>query len=284
MRRARPARRLLLPIALLVAAGPLGCVPKRDYLDLEDRYTGSEEEVALLSGRIAQLEADLSAARSEALSEGQRLRAQLDEAAAERARLLDERSDLESSVEEMQRALMELARRQAAAEARVASYRDLLARFQELIDAGRLRVTITDGQMVVELPTDILFASGSASLSEEGERALAEVGAVLAAIPERRFQVAGHTDDVPIANATYPSNWELASARAITVLKTLVDAGVQAERVSAASYGETRPVASNETAEGREANRRIEIIVVPDLSDLPGYDELSSAVAAGDAP
>lgn len=277
-------RRLLLPLfPLLIASTALtGCVPKKDYVELEGRYTTSEEEVATLSERIAQLEAELSDIRSKAMrleTDSRSLQDKLAAAAAEKARLIDERSDLKSSVEEMEKALLELARRQAAAEARMASYRDLLDRFKGLIDAGRLTVKIVDGQMVVELPTDILFASGSASLSEEGEEALLEVGEVLADIPDRKFQVAGHTDNVPIATATYPSNWELASARSITVLKTLVEAGVRAERISAASYGETAPTASNETDEGREANRRIEIIVVPDLSDLPGYEELSTAVA-----
>ena len=97
---------------------------------------------------------------------------------------------------------------------------------------------------------------------------------VMGSIPDRRFQVEGHTDNVPIKTAQYPSNWELASARAIAVTKALVDASLPADRVSAASYADYRPVSSNDTPEGRAANRRIEIVVVPDLSTLPGFEEL----------
>ena len=130
--------------------------------------------------------------------------------------------------------------------------------------------------MVVVLATDILFASGSASLSKDGKAAIGEVGQVLASIPKRSFQVEGHTDNVPIASAQYPSNWELAAARAITVLKSMVESGLPGERISAASFGDTRPVASNDSKETKAQNRRIEIIIVPDLSQLPGFEELKA--------
>jgi chemotaxis protein MotB len=179
----------------------------------------------------------------------------------------------------MESALNELAERTRAAEQRVSQYQDLLSRFQSLIDAGQLSVSITDGRMVVQLATDILFASGSADLSEDGVAALAAVSSILAEIPERRYQIEGHTDNVPISTAQYPSNWELASARAIVVLQAMLDAGLGAERVSAASYSDTRPVTPNDSAEGRAANRRIEIVVVPDLSQLPGFEELQAVAA-----
>jgi chemotaxis protein MotB len=82
---------------------------------------------------------------------------------------------------------------------------------------------------------------------------------------------------VPIKTEKYPSNWELASARALTVVRTMIGAGMPATRVSAASYGEFKPVAANDGADGKKANRRIEIVVVPDLSNLPGFEELKQA-------
>ena len=99
----------------------------------------------------------------------------------------------------------------------------------------------------------------------------------LSTIPERRFQVEGHTDNVPIKTAQFPSNWELAAARALIVTKTMVEAGLPGERVSAASFGESKPAVSNDTPDGKAQNRRIEIVVVPDLSTLPGFDELQKA-------
>jgi chemotaxis protein MotB len=194
----------------------------------------------------------------------------------ETAALLKDRTRLRASVSDMEQALRELARRKEASEARMASYRDLLDRFSALIDAGRLSVKIVDGRMVVELATDVLFASGSAKLSDQGGDALDDVAQVLASLGERTFQVEGHTDNVPIATERYPSNWELASDRALVVVRRLIDAGVLPERVSASSYAEHQPVSDNKSADGRSQNRRIEIVVVPDLSLLPGHEELKA--------
>lgn len=266
-------------VALFLSAGCLVGKGKYDALyteheALKSEYSSykSDAETAIKAGKDeAQT---LSQALALAEAESNRLKLQINQLQAEKANLLADQTQLKSSVQEMEQALVELAERKAAADARVAEYRDLLSRFQALIDAGKLKVKIVDGRLVVELATDVLFASGSSNLSKEGKAALIEVSGVLASLPGRRYQVEGHTDNDPISTAQYPSNWELASARAIVVTRTLVDAGLPADRVSAASYGEYRPVASNETKEGKAANRRIEIVVVPDLSTLPGFEEL----------
>jgi chemotaxis protein MotB len=221
-------------------------------------------------------ETDLAAerARSEALQS--QLASTTDRASV----LAQEAQALEADVADLERALAELRTREDIAKARVAAYQDLVARFAELIDAGTLRVQIVDGKMVVQIGTDILFPSGSAELSKEGQAALPRVGAVLAQLKDNEYQVEGHTDNVPIKTSKYPSNWELAAARAITVVKTLNAAGVPSNQVSAASYAEYKPAATNETPEGKQANRRIEIVVVPDLSKLPGFEELNALAEA----
>ena len=104
---------------------------------------------------------------------------------------------------------------------------------------------------------------------------------MLKAIPDRSFQVEGHTDNVPISNDKYKSNWELASGRSITVVKEMLDVGMPATRISAASYAEFAPVAPNRTDAGKAQNRRIQIVLVPDLSGLPGFEELEQL--AGDS-
>ena len=185
-----------------------------------------------------------------------------------------DRGQLQSSLDEMKRAMDEMKARQAEQRKRLQEFADLTRRFKKLTDAGTLSVKIIDGKMVVSLGSDLLFAQGSSRLSKEGMQAVREVAQQLAAIPEKKYQVEGHTDNVPIATALFPSNWELASARAISVTKTMIDAGMPAARVSAASLGDTQPVQPNDSAEGKAANRRVAIVVVPDLASLPGYDEL----------
>jgi chemotaxis protein MotB len=113
----------------------------------------------------------------------------------------------------------------------------------------------------------------------DGKLAIAEVSKLLASIPDRSFQIEGHTDNVPMRSRVYRSNWELASARALTVLHTMVDAGMPLNRISAASFGESKPARPNDKPEDKAANRRIEIVVVPDLSSLPGVGELQRASA-----
>lgn len=216
---------------------------------LEQALADEKQAVLDLQGRIARLMADIAAASKD-------------------------KSKLQASVQEMTAALAELEKRRAATEARIAEFKALLARFKSLIDAGKLKVRIVEGRMVVVLATDILFGSGSASLSKDGKAAIAEVARLLADIPDRKFQVEGHTDNVPISTAQYPSNWELASSRAINVIRAMIDAGMPKDRISAASFGDSRPSQPNDSPEGKAANRRIEISIVPDLSGLPGFDEL----------
>ena len=223
------------------------------------------------------LENKLSSAQMEAAEKQKQLEEDKKHNAELEEKLLvatKDKGNLQASLDDMKRALVEMNARRAAEEKRVQEFKDLMSRFKKLTDSGTLTVKIVDGKMVVNLGSDILFAPGSAKLSKDGNLALKEVATQLAAIPGKRFQVEGHTDNKPISSPVFPSNWELASSRAVSVLKKMVDAGMPADRVSAASYGETQPAQTNETVEGRAANRRIAIVVVPDLSSLPGYDEL----------
>ncbi|MNJ94848.1 putative lipoprotein YiaD precursor [compost metagenome] len=186
-----------------------------------------------------------------------------------------DRGQLKSSLDEMKQAMEEMRQRQAEQKKRIQEFEDLTKRFKKLTDAGALSVKIIDGKMVVSLGSDVLFPSGSAKLSPAGLEAIKEVTTQLKAIPGKAYQVEGHTDNLPIATAVFPSNWELASARALNVTRSMIDAGMPVQRVSAASFGDTHPVQSNDTPEGKAANRRIAIVVVPDLSTMPGYEELN---------
>jgi len=231
-----------------------------------------ERELAVREQRSVELERALEDEKAKVAG----LNDQLRELELRQAKMLKDKTSLEASVNDMTAALAELQKRKEAAEARVSEFRSLLSKFKGLIDAGKLKVKLTDGRMVVVMASDVLFTSGSATLSRDGQEAIAEVGKLLASIKGRKFQVEGHTDDVPIRTAQYPSNWELASARAVNVVRTMLEAGMPAERISAASYGESQPTATNKTPDGRAQNRRIDIIIVPDLSTLPGFEELQA--------
>ena len=196
-----------------------------------------------------------------------KMQAQVDDLTAQLDVATKDKTDLRTK-------LKELSEREKQAKERIAEFSKLTQKFQKLINAGKLSVKIVRGRMLVVLPSDVLFRSGSARLSPEGEVAIEEVVQVLKDIPNRDFQIEGHTDNVPIKTARFPSNWELASARAISVLKTMVALEFPAERVSVASFGDTKPLVENDTEEHRKTNRRIELVVVPDLSQLPGSEEL----------
>ena len=269
---------------LAVAAALTGCVTQGTFDALQREHEATQDELTKKNEALRALDVTHQAAlqKGESLEKSladaqdalKDLNARLARLTADMAAASKDKSRLQASVDEMTLAIAELEKRRAQAEARVNEFKNLLSRFKTLIDSGRLKVRIVDGRMVVVLATDILFASGSASLSKDGKAAIGEVAQVLASIPQRAFQVEGHTDNVPIKTERFPSNWELASARAITVVHQLVGAGVAADRVSAASYGEYRPVQANDTAAHKAANRRIEIVVVPDLTGLPGFEEL----------
>lgn len=250
-------RFVVLPLILLAASG---CVTQSTYDALKAQHDGT-----LVS--LSQKEKDLDATQK-ALKKEEAKAAAL---GAKMAELEAALGDTQKDKSALETALADLRKRKAESEARIAEFKALLDKFKSLIDSGKLKVSIREGRMVVELATDILFPSGSATLSKDGKVAIAEVGELLKTIPDRKFQIEGHTDNVP---AKKQSNWELASARALTVLKTMTESGMPGERISAASFGDTRPAKANDTLESRAANRRIEIVLVPDLSSLPGFDEL----------
>ena len=272
-------KRLLFPLVL--AAFSTGCVTQATYDALHVRHdkslaelkkSAAEREQLQKTAAARQSELEAQIAEEEARSRG--LTERIRKLESDLANMLASKSSLESSVTEMTTALQELERRKAEADARLGEYRSLLAKFRSLIDAGKLQVRIQDGRMVVVLASDVLFPSGSATLSRDGRAAISEVAQLLASIPKRQFQVEGHTDNVPISTAQYPSNWELAAARALNVTKTMVEAGMPQDRISAASFGDSQPAVANDSPVHRAQNRRIEIIIVPDLSTLPGFEEL----------
>lgn len=180
--------------------------------------------------------------------------------------------------------LEELRKQKAAADARAQLFDDFVKKFKSMIDAGKLDITTRRGQIVLALATDVLFDEGKTDIKPDGKTAITEVASALKGVAARRFQVAGHTDTFPIHNKAFPSNWELSTARAVAVVKLLVEKGVKADSLSAAGYAEFDPMQSNGTDKGRAKNRRIEIVLVPNIEELVKMPELKPNEISHPAP
>lgn len=132
---------------------------------------------------------------------------------------------------------------------------------QDLIDAGSVRVRESEMWLEIEINADILFPSGVAQTTKESAPILDRLATILAPFPNA-ISVEGHTDNRPIRTAVFPSNWELSAARAANVVQRFTRAGVDGLRMEVTGLGEYHPVASNDTAEGRNRNRRVTIVVL----------------------
>lgn len=183
-------------------------------------------------------------------------------------------TNLTSQNKAVQAQVEELRRQKAAAEARAAVFRNLVAKLQQMISSKELTVRPRNGRLIIALPNDILFDSGSTTLKPAGQKALEKIAAVLATIEDRQFLVAGHTDNVPIKTGKYSSNWELSTERAVNVVTFLVKKGMAPKNLSAAGYSEFDPVAANDTEPNKAQNRRIEIVLQPNISELPSLDDI----------
>jgi len=211
---------------------------------------------------------DLQAKLDGTTAENDQLRKELTGLGKNADSLLADKGMLASALASAKARLEELRRAQAAADARAALFRQLALKFQKMIDAGQLKVTLRNGRMVIQMANDVLFDYGQTEIKPSGKVALTEVGAVLRTIQNRRFQVAGDTDNVPIQTALFPSNWELSTRRAVEVVHFLISQGLRPEVLSAAGYGEFDPVAGNDAPQGRAKNRRIEIALQPNIDEL----------------
>ena len=124
-----------------------------------------------------------------------------------------------------------------------------------------VEVLVNDGVVSFRISSEMLFPSGQADLIGPGAQMLATLVPVLNAMPNQRIVVEGHTDDVPIRNERYPSNWELSSGRAGSVVRQLIALGVAPQRIRATGFADTRPLQPNDSEAHRAANRRVELVL-----------------------
>lgn len=158
---------------------------------------------------------------------------------------------------------------------------DILKAMEPLVKEGQVRVSQSVHGIAIEINASVLFASGQASLEPGSVKALRAVGRVLAQVPND-VQVEGFTDNTPINTVAFPSNWELSTARASSVVRLFAESGAPPERLVAVGYGEFRPVDTNSTPEGRARNRRVTIMILSEqqdkITDIPLASQVSKAV------
>lgn len=280
-------RLLLATAAVALIAG--GCQKYKDQIasqqdeiaklrinvsELTDDKSDLQDTVAYLSSDKMTMEEKIQAmeARIATLMKYVRdLEASVEKLGGDKAAMSEK---YKATLEEQQRLIDEMKRKQAQAQARLDTLKGMLGKFKSLIAGGKLNVRIRDGKLMLELPSAVLFDSGKAEVSENGLTTLGEVAAVLTQIKDREFQVAGHTDNVPITSGRFKDNWSLSTERSVAVVRALQEMGVPAKNLSASGYSEYRPMVANDSKEHKAQNRRIEIILMPNLDELPDMSEL----------
>lgn len=142
---------------------------------------------------------------------------------------------------------------------------DLTRSLQKELAGTKAKLEMTERGLVVTFLAEVFFDPGKDVIRTQGQEALDKVAQVLKAdVPDSRVAIEGHTDSDPIKHSGWKSNWELSAARALAVLHYFIESGqIEASRLSAVAYGEQKPVAPNDTREGKQKNRRVEIVILP---------------------
>jgi chemotaxis protein MotB len=182
-------------------------------------------------------------------------------------------------------AQLETLQRQKELEARQLrdAYEELQRRLKQEIADRQVRLGMDERGLVLTFVSEVLFDSGKATLRPEATHTLEKVAEVIRQkVSDRDIGIEGHTDNEPIKHSGWKSNWELSTARATSVLHFLEARGVDPKRMVASGYGEYRPIASNATAEGRQKNRRVEIVILPKKLTQRERQLLEEAEATGE--
>lgn len=256
--------------------------------DLKVRSEQLSGELATVRSQMAELEQKRASDSASAQEEISKLQQQTASIEAEAAQLAKEREQLR---QEQARLAATLDQERAAKDAKEAEIKRLTRTQEELskslqdeISKGNITIQQVRDRLTINLVDQVLFDSGQAEVKPAGQKVLKQVSDLLKTVTDKQIRIEGHTDNVPISlklRSRYKTNWELSTARATAVVRYLIDQdGVDPRNLSAVGYGDTQPVASNETEEGRSANRRIEIVLYPkDLKEATDQVETRPAVS-----
>ncbi len=281
-------KRMLL-LALICCSLPMwGCVSMGKYelkekeanelsqnlQELQKKYSDLSKENDDLKAQVKKLNGDLAGVTGERdrLAEGKRgleesLKLTSDAKNQKIAELSQRISDLEKDNAKLKE---EIANTRKAKEEEVQktsrTFEDMLDKMKNEIAKGQVTISELKGKLTVNMLNAILFDSGKAEVKPEGVEVLQKVVDILRDVKDKSIRIEGHTDNVQISGdltRKYPTNWELSAARAINVTRYLQQQGIDPALLAAVAYGEFKPVAPNDTEEGKAKNRRIEIILVP---------------------
>ena len=174
-----------------------------------------------------------------------------------------EKEALQAKVDELSRKAEKAEQLEKATQ----TYQDLQKKLEKEIQEGQVQIKEMKDRLTVTMVDQILFPSGSAEVGKKGKAVLDKVVTILKDVKDKRIEVDGHTDNVPIVSSLkkrFPTNWELSTARATEVVRYLQETGgIDPRLLSATGVAEYMPVAPNDTEEGKHKNRRIEIVLLP---------------------
>jgi len=247
---------------------------------LTEELNKAKERVAVMTGDLSSLreeEAKLKQERDQLAKERDKLAQERDQLAQEQKKLQDslqrEQERLQAEAAEKARLEQERAAKEAEIKRLTKTQEELNKALQEEIAKGNIKIKQIGDRLTINMVDKILFDSGQAKVKPEGLKVLKQVSDILKTVTDKQIRIEGHTDNVPIGvklREKFPTNWELSTARATSVVRYLIEeGGVDRNNILAVGYADTRPVESNDTEEGKAANRRIEITLYPkDLSEI----------------
>jgi chemotaxis protein MotB len=260
----------------------LGCGYSEDEWQAQlARYSELDAQHKQQSAELAQTRKTLDDAQTKVAqlsAELEKMGVNVDTLSRKLAEEGTEKERLSADVNELKQAVTEYQARAAQLERIRGRFEVLRGKLQKLTKLG-LKVEVRHNRMVISLPGDVLFSSGKDTLRDAGKEVLMAVADVIrndAQLAERFFQVAGHTDAQPLKGGQFKDNWGLSAMRARTVLVFLIapvnardgGGGLDPTRLHAAGYGETDPIAGNTTPQEREHNRRVELVLMPNIEEM----------------
>ena len=243
-----------------------GCVTTATYEKKAAEADSQARQLAAMKADRDQLKEAFANAAKERDDLDKVLKSKTDDLSKSTADLRQKTADLEAENTILKADLADLKKKEAEVETESNTYKQLMQEMKGEIAKGQVTISELKGKLTLDVVDKILFASGQAEVTKEGLAVLKRVIDILKNVKDKSIRIEGHTDNVKIKGALakqYPTNWELAAARAINVTKYLQLQGIDPTLLSATAFGEYKPIAGNDTPEGRAKNRRIAIILLP---------------------